>query len=110
MKYAVTGKQMKAIDEDTINRIGIPSVVLMERAALAVAGAAETLMAGRYKKSRQGLRRSAERGTTERMGSRQDGFCGGEAMRYLCFWPGIPNKAQKNISFSERLHRSWEFL
>lgn len=51
MKYAVTGKQMKAIDEDTINRIGIPSVVLMERAALAVAGAAETLMAGRYKKN-----------------------------------------------------------
>ncbi len=39
MKYAVTGTQMKQIDGDTIQRIGIPSVVLMERAALAVADA-----------------------------------------------------------------------
>lgn len=37
MKYTVTGMQMKQIDQDTIKRIGIPSVVLMERAALAVA-------------------------------------------------------------------------
>lgn len=37
MKYTVTGAQMKQIDQDTITRIGIPSVVLMERAALAVA-------------------------------------------------------------------------
>lgn len=43
MKYAVTGKQMKGIDQDSIQRIGIPSVVLMERAALAVAHAAEGL-------------------------------------------------------------------
>ena len=35
MRYAVTGTQMKKIDQDTIQRIGIPSVVLMERAALA---------------------------------------------------------------------------
>ena len=39
MRYIVTGKQMKAIDKDTIERIGIPSLVLMERAALAVADA-----------------------------------------------------------------------
>ncbi|MCC8061148.1 MAG: NAD(P)H-hydrate dehydratase [Clostridiales bacterium] len=37
MKYTVTGAQMKQIDRDTIERIGIPSLVLMERAALAVA-------------------------------------------------------------------------
>lgn len=37
MKYSVTGSQAKAIDRDTIERIGIPSAVLMERAALAVA-------------------------------------------------------------------------
>ncbi|MDY2698908.1 MAG: NAD(P)H-hydrate dehydratase [Lachnospiraceae bacterium] len=36
MKYIVKSREMKAYDEDTINRIGIPSVVLMERAALAV--------------------------------------------------------------------------
>lgn len=44
MKYTVTGKQMKAIDQDTIQRIGVPSIVLMERAALAVADATEELL------------------------------------------------------------------
>lgn len=39
LEYVVTGSQMKQIDEDTIGRIGIPSMVLMERAALAVAEA-----------------------------------------------------------------------
>lgn len=34
---------MKAIDQNTINGIGIPSMVLMERAALAVADAAEQM-------------------------------------------------------------------
>lgn len=37
MQYTVTGTQMKQIDKDTIEQIGIPSMVLMERAALAVA-------------------------------------------------------------------------
>lgn len=46
MKYVVTGRQMKAIDQDTIERIGIPSVVLMERAALAVADAVSSLVPG----------------------------------------------------------------
>ena len=36
MKYAVTAAEMKAYDTDTINRIGLASEVLMERAALAV--------------------------------------------------------------------------
>lgn len=52
MKYTVTGKQMKAIDRDTIERIGIPSVVLMERAALAVADAA-VMLAGEGKTERE---------------------------------------------------------
>lgn len=43
MKVSVTGAQMKAIDNDTISRIGIPSMVLMERAALAVTEAAEQM-------------------------------------------------------------------
>ncbi len=36
MRTLVTGKQMKEIDAYTINTIGIPSMVLMERAALGV--------------------------------------------------------------------------
>lgn len=39
MRYLVTGKQMKEIDEYAIRQIGIPSMVLMERAALSVADA-----------------------------------------------------------------------
>lgn len=37
MKYILTGKQMKAVDNYTIDNIGIPGIVLMERAALSVA-------------------------------------------------------------------------
>lgn len=37
MKYLATGKQMKAVDRYTIETVGIPSLVLMERAALWVA-------------------------------------------------------------------------
>lgn len=36
MRYLPNGKQMKEADEHTIQQIGIPSVVLMERAALQV--------------------------------------------------------------------------
>ncbi len=36
MKYVVSGSEMSRIDEYTINTIGIPQMVLMERAALAV--------------------------------------------------------------------------
>lgn len=36
MKYVVDGKTMKLIDSDTIEKIGIPSPVLMERAAYSV--------------------------------------------------------------------------
>ncbi len=43
MRYLVTGSQMKAIDRHAIQVTGIPSVVLMERAALAVADAVEEL-------------------------------------------------------------------
>ena len=46
MRYLVTGSQMKSIDRYTIQTVGIPSAVLMERAALAVADAVEELAAG----------------------------------------------------------------
>ena len=36
MKYLLTGKQMQETDQYTINEIGIPSMVLMERAALQI--------------------------------------------------------------------------
>ncbi len=47
MDYAVTAQQMKEVDQNTIQNIGIPSMVLMERAALAVAEAAEHMAAER---------------------------------------------------------------
>ena len=43
MRYLVTGSQMRAIDQDTIQNIGIPSLVLMERAAECVDRKAEQL-------------------------------------------------------------------
>ncbi len=46
MRYLVTGEQMKAIDRHAVQAAGIPSVVLMERAALAVADAVEELAGG----------------------------------------------------------------
>lgn len=46
MKYSVTGTQMKQIDSYTINQVGIPSMVLMERAAMAVAEEVITLAGG----------------------------------------------------------------
>lgn len=47
MRYTVTGTQMKQIDRHTIEEIGIPSVVLMERAALAVAEAVCAMLGGK---------------------------------------------------------------
>lgn len=44
MRYLVTGKEMKAIDMRSIQEFGIPSLVLMERAALEVAKEAEQLL------------------------------------------------------------------
>lgn len=37
MKYILKSGEMKACDKDTVSRIGLPSMVLMERAALCVA-------------------------------------------------------------------------
>ena len=47
MRTLVTGKQMKAIDSYTIHQVGIPSLVLMERAALETARAAERMWNGK---------------------------------------------------------------
>lgn len=45
MRTLVTGKQMKAIDAYTIHTIAIPSLVLMERAAMAVVSQVKVLAA-----------------------------------------------------------------
>ena len=37
MKNILTSSEMKKVDTETIERIGIPGIVLMERAALSVA-------------------------------------------------------------------------
>lgn len=76
MKYTVTGKQMKGIDQDTIQRIGIPSVVLMERAALAVADAAEGLL--KKAKRQSGVRIVAVCGTGN---NGADGIAAGRILR-----------------------------
>lgn len=44
MRYVVTGEQMQKADKYTIETIGIPSLVLMERAALKVVEAIENAM------------------------------------------------------------------
>lgn len=41
MKYVVSSGEMKKIDKETIEALGVPAMVLMERAALKVAEAAE---------------------------------------------------------------------
>mgnify|MGYP002301405742 CR=1 FL=1 len=43
MQYIVTKKEMQAIDAYTMDKIGIPSAVLMERAALSVVEEIERL-------------------------------------------------------------------
>lgn len=47
MRYLVSGKEMKEIDRRSIEDFGIPSLVLMERAALETAKEAEKLLGGR---------------------------------------------------------------
>ena len=47
MRSLVSGSRMKEIDRRTIEDYGIPSIVLMERAALAVAGEAERMLAAK---------------------------------------------------------------
>lgn len=49
MKYILNAAQSKKIDDMSINKTGIPSMVLMERAALAVADAAEKHIKKLYK-------------------------------------------------------------
>lgn len=64
MQYILDAGQAKQVDDISINKIGIPSMVLMERAALAVADAVEKYIRKKYnlqnsdKNSHKNLRRS----------------------------------------------------
>lgn len=46
MEYLVTGNEMRAYDNHTIHEIGIPALVLMERAALKVFACVEEVLGG----------------------------------------------------------------
>ena len=48
MRYLPTGAQMKQGDQKTITEMGMPSMVLMERAALSVVEMMESVYFGRY--------------------------------------------------------------
>ena len=48
MRYLVNGQEMKEIDRRSIEDYGIPSLVLMERAALKVAKEAESILMERF--------------------------------------------------------------
>ena len=71
MRRLVTGKQMKEIDGYAIRKVGIPSLVLMERAALAVADEMEN---GMESFQGRGFWYFAERAITVRTARRWLGF------------------------------------
>ena len=52
MRKCLTAKEMQKLEADTIKNIGIPSIVLMEKAALAVVNIIEEKWNGRDKKDR----------------------------------------------------------
>lgn len=54
MKYLVTGSEMRAYDSNTIHKIGIPSLVLMERAALGVFTCVEEALLARFSRVQEG--------------------------------------------------------
>lgn len=95
MDYAVTAQQMKAIDQNTINGVGIPSMVLMERAALAVAEAAERMAAERKLGKKAGFWLCAVPEITGRTVWPRDVSCRDADMRQSFYLPEIRNMIQK---------------
>ncbi len=60
MRRLVTGKQMKEIDGYAIRKVGIPSLVLMERAALAVADEMEKTVWKTFRAEASGILRNGQ--------------------------------------------------
>ena len=55
-EYLLTGGEMASCDARTSNMIGIPSLVLMERAALSVADGVDVFLCGKFSPGRYGRR------------------------------------------------------
>lgn len=121
MRYVVTGAQMKQIDQDTIQRIGIPPVVLMERAALAVAEEAKNLLSNRRDLAISGQiswSAAENSGILAVCGMGNNGADGIAAARILKGWGyrvkillwGNPEQATQETGFSRKLQRSFRFL
>ena len=55
-EYLLTGGEMASCDARTSNMIGIPSLVLMERAALSVADGVDVFLCGKFSPERYGRR------------------------------------------------------
>lgn len=64
MRYLMTGKEMKAMDMRSIEEYGIPSLVLMERAAFEVANVVEEMLGDEKRRNRNGTSNEiCEKGT-----------------------------------------------
>ena len=56
MKYALTGRMSKEVDRFTIDKMGVPSLVLMERAAVSTAMKVAEIVALFRRKNIGGMR------------------------------------------------------
>ena len=104
MRNLVTGQQMKAIDAYTINEIGVPSLVLQERAAWCIAS--EVKKDGFRKGQRSGRSGHGNNGAQERL--QQQGCC---SWRYpaALLLAGDREERRKNAAFSGKSVKSWGF-
>lgn len=106
MEQIVNAAQMKAIDTFTIKEIGIPSLVLMERAAAALADCVEEYLQGASGRARAGKVSPRPCLTAAVCGYGNNGGDGIAAARILAYrgWPveiymiGNPQRATQEVS------------
>ena len=106
MKYIIDGRTMKAADAYTIGTIGIPSLVLMERAAAALADCVEEYLQGASGRARAGKVSPRPCLTAAVCGYGNNGGDGIAAARILAYrgWPveiymiGNPQRATQEVS------------
>ena len=75
MKYALTGRMSKEVDRFTIDKMGVPSLVLMERAAVSTAMKVAEIVA----LFRRNVRILAVCGKGNNGADAQQGYCHGRA-------------------------------
>lgn len=94
MRYLVSGKEMKAIDMRSIEEYGIPSLVLMERAALEVAKVAEEVL---------GAAQAAGRGEScvAVQAAGRSECCAGARVWSVC---GLGNNGADGVAVARMLH------